>query len=180
VAILTPQTSLPWIDDSPDAWDSVTVAGMRLPGLCVVDAKRVNRVDHKTEVGVTGSAPTVVGWDSCTIKLTWRIWLGLHLNQAKGIVHLLAPHRANAKPVDFYHPSTAELGIKSVLLDEIGNWKLASASEGRVLERVISFKEWTRLAAKVETSKVSITDGIKGAFSTGPATRPTPPKKSGP
>lgn len=117
----------------PEAWDYALIAGLATPGLCEITGASLKRKwDVQKAVGSSGPATIYHGDDSQDFKMKISFFSGV-LGQTDveqraywedSIMPLLlaAPSGATAAALDFSHPATNALGIKSVSVKEIGQY----------------------------------------------------------
>lgn len=107
---------------TPNAWDVVRVAGVICPGYCQIRGfERKWCWDKKTGKGAQGTTTTYTGKPAVTGEISFFLWTGLHFQQWESFRPLFKydPTRKNIQAVDVFHPSLADLEIKSLVCEEI-------------------------------------------------------------
>jgi hypothetical protein len=114
---------------APEAWDTVTLAGIALPGLCKVDVERERTVDVKKPSGADGAVTTDKGAKPAKVKITWLLWDDVDENaaeelwaQAQEIMAVLEPRPGAVKapvPLDIAHPMAALRSVRSVVITKV-------------------------------------------------------------
>lgn len=130
---------------NPQAWDTVTVAGMKSPGLIPKGGLRCPRKfkwDTKEGKGAQGGTSTFVGRPLPDGSLKLQFWLTAHFLEWSFFLPLLKydPTKRAPSAVDIYHPSLADLDISSIVVDEIGN--IEHAGDG-LYEVEVKFHEYS-------------------------------------
>jgi hypothetical protein len=129
-----------WLDEflaendlsPPGAWDRITIAGKKLPGLAIVNADSQFKVDPKKSPGKSGATPTFHGRRPADIDIQVIIWTEDQLDELTEQLVVLwpaEPDRKKPQPVDVYHPSLALLGIKSMYLTQVSGLKPGPVSK---------------------------------------------------
>ncbi len=169
---LTTSSAVPFWGDAPDSWESVIVAGWRLPGVCAIDGKVRRRHDKKSTAGTNGSTVTYIGDDQAEFTVTVRLWTAEQLSAYAKLVGYLrsmvlssteASRLSISKaetlidnrqksltlyskfpiaPVDVVHPVLSLHGIKSAHVLEYGFPKPKGDAAQGVYEASIRFLEY--------------------------------------
>lgn len=127
---------VPFWGDDPGAWDAITIAGVRLPGIAEVDGDVELRVDLKETPGAKGAKHSLLGWKPSQVTVTVRVWTADQLELWAAIAKQLRPLIAKGgtnqpKPVDIYHPNLEIFGIHQVTVTKIGFLKpVGDVSQG--------------------------------------------------
>lgn len=109
---------------NPQEWDFVRIGGIPSPGKCdVSEFKRAFEWDVKKGKGVLGGTVTFVGKPPAKGSVKFFLWTDSHFSQWATFRNLLKydPTKKQAQAVDIYHPSFADIGIHSVVVESIGN-----------------------------------------------------------
>lgn len=85
----TSSSGVPFWGDAPESWDTVSIAGWSLPGLCRVGGKVKRRVDSKKAAGVNGKRITYVSDDVAEFSVTVRMWTADHLKTYEKLLKFL-------------------------------------------------------------------------------------------
>ena len=138
--------------ENPDAYDVVTIAGIDSPGLAQVgDVSREYEWDVKVGKGAFGSTTTFTGRVPAEFSVLFTLWKSAHFGQWSRFVKRLKydPTKirynietrwvSGVDAVGIYHPSLAQLDIKSVVIKKING--LSHKGKG-VYEASIEFLEW--------------------------------------
>jgi hypothetical protein len=151
--------------DFAEAWDIATCAGVDSPGVIppggISGAKRTYKYDVKTGKGTAGSTTTFVGKPPSPFTIKFEAWTPAHFSAWGSFLPLFKYNTVSkvGQAFDIFHPSLADLDIKSVVVTDIGQW----VSEGGGLwSRTIEFLEY------FPASKKSIVSTPTGSKSTAP------------
>lgn len=188
--------AVPFWGDAPESWESVVVAGYRLPGVCAIDGKVRRRHDRKQTPGTNGSTVTYIGDDQADFTVTVRMWTPEHLDSYAKLVDYLRAMvvgsteasklslsateklidqrqknlRAYSKfpiaPVDISHPTLSLYGIKSAHVLEYGFPKPKGDASVGIYEATIHFLEYVP-GAKGGTSTPKQSVDLVKRFGTG-------------
>jgi hypothetical protein len=108
--------AVPFWSDSPDAWDTVVIAGRSLPGICKMKGKIVRRVDRKNSTGTNGATITYVGDDVAEFEVTVRMWNDTHLASYAALIAFLrdrqSPDDANGLGATIASGASSKLVVK--------------------------------------------------------------------
>jgi hypothetical protein len=167
----TAAAAVPFWGDSPESWETVVIAGYRLPGVCTLDGKVRRRHDKKNTAGTNGSTVTYVGDDQAEFSVTVTMWTSEHLDTYGNIIDFLrsmtsaelttrsltsSEHQASSKknttsrpfskfpvvPLDLVHPVLSLHRIKSAHVIEYGFPKAKGDASSGIYEAVIRFLEY--------------------------------------
>lgn len=116
---------------NPRAWDVVRIGQVASPGVCEVgEFKRAHEWDVKKGKGTFGSTTTFVGRPPAKGPVKFYLWdngtLGTghnHFREWDAFRQLLKydPTKKSVQAVDIYHPSLADIDIRSVVTESVGN-----------------------------------------------------------
>ena len=138
--------------ESPEAYEVVTIAGIDSPGLAQVQSiNRSYQWDVKVGKGAFGSTTTFTGRVPAEFSVLFTLWRSAHFAQWSRFVKRLKydPTKirynietrwvSGVDAVGIYHPSLAQLDIKSVVVKKING--ISHKGKG-VYETSIEFLEW--------------------------------------
>ncbi len=112
LASLVSAGSVPFFSED-EQWNTVTVDGEELPGLCSVSGKGIEyHLDQKKSPGTNGSAIANMGRKSAEIEVTLRMWMPEHLETFQRILNNLR----NRKIPEFKRPPLEAGGTGGVSL----------------------------------------------------------------
>lgn len=146
---------------NPQAWDFITVAGVNSPIIKgKLDCKRTYKWDVKEGKGTQGATETFVGVPPVKFSVTFYLYLVDDFRKWDEFRALLTydPTKKDASAVDIYHPSLADIGVKSVVVESIGAVTYEGNGEYNV---TVEFLEYTvpPKASAVSTPKKSDAQG---------------------
>lgn len=110
-------STIPFWGDAPDSWNTLIMAGRRLPGIARVGGAAFDiRVDRATVPGVHGEKQTTLGREPCDPEIEVQLWTAAHLQAFVEIVALFLPKSKTAlpPPVDVIHPALAMFRVRAV------------------------------------------------------------------
>jgi hypothetical protein len=96
------------------------------PGVIMVNGiegfHRKTDWDKKKGKGAKGATSTVVQEPPAEGSFTFLLWEPQHWDEWAAFIPLLkiSPDKSNVQGISIYHPSIADLGISSVVVDEVG------------------------------------------------------------
>jgi hypothetical protein len=155
---------------NPESWFVVTIAGVASPGICLVTGfKRSAEWDVKKGKGTVGATITYVSKPPAKGSIEFQAWLPRHWDDWDDFLPLFQydPTKKAVQAVDIFHPALADVGIVSVVTEDIGAWE----HKGQGLySRTVSFLEY---APPPAASAVSTPAGAKA--DTPAASAGTPP-----
>lgn len=127
--------SSPSWEQSPDAWDSVTLGGLLLPGVCQVRVKPNRRIDKKQASGSKGAAIVDKGPGLAKVDIRW-CFTASEWDAVQVAAAAIFPYKNTPQPLDIIHPITVLWGIKSIFIEDIEaddpddhglcDWKIAA------------------------------------------------------
>lgn len=137
---------------NPDVYDSITIAGIRSPGLAQVQSvSRSYSWDVKVGKGAFGSTTTFTGRVPAEFSVLFTLWRSAHFAQWSRLCSRLKYNPAKIRynietrwvsgvdAVDIFHPSLAQLDINAVVVKKING--LTHKGKG-VWNTSIEFLEW--------------------------------------
>lgn len=110
----------------PQAWDTLSVAGVQSPGIIppggVSGAKRTYKYDIKVGKGVKGSTTTFVGVPPAPFTVKFQLWTAKHFARWDLFRDLLKydPTKKALQAFEVFHPKLSEVDITSVVTTDIG------------------------------------------------------------
>jgi hypothetical protein len=110
--------------ENPQSWDAFQAGQITAPGICEVsEFKRAHEFDVKKGKGTYGATVTFVGRPPAKGSVKFLLWLPRHFTEWDAFRPLLKydPTKKSVQAVDVYHPSLADIDIKSVVVESIGN-----------------------------------------------------------
>lgn len=118
-----PTGQIPFPGSAPDAWDTVVLAGIALPGIATVAGFMEQRVHKKQSPKKHGQTVTFLGWAAAPVDVKLQVWTpdqwdALLVVMKKILVPL--PKKGIPPPVSIAHPSLTSLGISSVYVMKVG------------------------------------------------------------
>lgn len=105
------------------AWDAVEVGGVEAPGICILSGwKRAHEWDQKKGKGGLGATITFVQRPPAKGSIEFLLWLPSHFVEWKEFRQQFKydPTKQEPQAVDIYHPSLDDIGIHSVVCEDIG------------------------------------------------------------
>ena len=173
-----------------EAWDTLTLGGVRFGGLAVVsgDAFR-KKIDKRRAAGADGARLVDKGFDLVEITITLTAWLPEHAAQIESLAQLVAPRggpTSRRRALDVAYPSLAFAGITQVY---VTGATLPVADEGKVTWtiRATEYREpparntTTRATPPAQTSdRADIDPEIAATFRNNPIPTPSSSGAAGP
>lgn len=117
--------SVPFWNDEPDLWDTVSIDGRPLPGKAEVEHSLGRKLDDQSPPGADGANIRDKGYKLAKISVELTLWTAQQLEEyADAIFRLSARRRASQRSVHtIQHPSLFLHGISRVYLEEIEGLK---------------------------------------------------------
>ena len=116
---------IPYWWASPEAWDTLVLAGAPMPGVARVAVARTRRVEVKGARGQDGADYTLTGYDPAEITISLTIHTEAQFEEAVNLLDAIGPGVATAKKakslaVDIAHPCT-QIGapISAMIIESI-------------------------------------------------------------
>ena len=135
-----------------DAWDEITIAGIRFLGLAKVDgAKRAVRVDERNRRGANGASLSIHGRTLASPKITLSAWDAAAVAQLDVIAERVFPVDRSARhdAVAVAHPALAFHGIEQVLVVEVDG---PEVDDENLTTLTLSCREYRPPAARTGTA----------------------------
>lgn len=112
----------PFLD--PQAFDVVKIAGVECPGICVLTGfARSAEWDIKKGRGTKGGTATLSQLPPSKGSIEFSLWTDAQFefwNTTYRKLFIVDPTRKGGSAMDIYHPALAEIGVHSVVVEEIG------------------------------------------------------------
>jgi hypothetical protein len=111
------------LSDSAGPWDSLYLAGERVPGIVVPPGGGLERsIDVKKSKGSKGAIVTYNGDDPANIEWDVLIWTPSQWSRFQDMMPLIQPRKPDEypPPLEAGHPALALVGIKSIFFTRIG------------------------------------------------------------
>ena len=107
---------------NPQAWDTITVAGITSPICQIGEFKRAHEWDVKRGKGSDGATITFTGRPPAKGSVKFLLWTPAHFTLWQQFVPLFKydPTKKAPQPVDVYHPALDDIQLKSVVTESIG------------------------------------------------------------
>jgi hypothetical protein len=150
----------PFWADSPRIWDTIVIAGHKLPGKATPTGELGAKVDMQAVPGKDGASMSHLGYDPAQVDVTLTFWEEAHLREFEALVPILRPRKgAPAKPVSVEHPALALYGIRALHVMKLG--LLEPGQQSGTYEVKIQFAEYYPEATRNQVTKGTTTH--KGA-----------------
>ena len=173
-----------------EAWDTLTLGGIRFDGLAVVSGDAFKKkIDKRRAAGADGARIVDKGFDLVELTLTLTAWLPAHVAQIESLALLVAPRggpTSRRRALDVAYPSLAFAGITQVY---VTGATLPVADEGKVTWtiRATEYREpparnaTTRATPPAQTSdRADIDPEIAATFRNNPIPTPSSSGAAGP
>lgn len=173
-----------------EAWDTLTLGGVRFGGLAVVSGDAFKKkIDKRRAAGADGARIVDKGFDLVEITLTLTAWLPEHAAQIESLALLVAPRGgppSRRRALDVAYPSLAFAGITQVY---VTGATLPVADDGKVTWtiRATEYREpparntTTRATPPAQTSdRADIDPEIAATFRNNPIPSPSTSGAAGP
>lgn len=137
---------------SGDAWDEITIAGVRFLGTVeVTGAKRAVRVDERNRRGANGASLSIHGRTLASPKLALKAWDAEGVAQLEVIAERVFPVDRSARhdAVAVAHPALAFHGIEQVLVVEVDG---PEVDDENLTTLTLSCREYRPPAARTGTA----------------------------
>lgn len=133
-----------WADNNfaeADAWNTVRLGSVQLPGLCSVKVKKGRHLDTKKAKGQDGYKSTDNGATEGEVDIELTIATREQWKEWQRIRPLIDPNRPGAtrNPLEIRHPEAADRGVQNVYVVDIEG-SPPSARSGKKYR--IKCKEW--------------------------------------
>jgi hypothetical protein len=146
---------------SDHPWDIVTMAGLKLPGICeVANGLTEIGIDMKHPDGADGSTITVKGYKPGKFDISCTVWTAAQWTALQGVIATVwrkpkKKTKLQDAAFDIHHPALQLLGVTSCVVESISYPKPGSF-EG---SKVITFKCLQNVRAGKKSAKKTVGDG---------------------
>lgn len=145
---------VPFWDDAPDAWDTLSLGGTTMPGLATVQGRVSRKMDTRSRAGADGARVRDRGYEPAHLEIHIKVWTREQLQELTEV--LAALHPRNVTP-----PSSArERRVVRArdraareYAEEIHRQNVAIAVEGEAAQ---DKEELSRLEAAVATERSNV------------------------
>jgi hypothetical protein len=151
-----PPSGTPAPEESPTAWDQLSMAGVLFLGLAMPDGHTGNKVDVKKHGGRDGGRVTDKGAEAAEFQIHFRFWNKLTWQSWDQLFALINPQRPVEQrgPVDVFHPALEQRGINRVYVKSVTFPKRQANGEWQATATVI---QWLQSAADRQGRSVTRT-----------------------
>jgi hypothetical protein len=116
--------SIPFWDgteEEADVWDSCSLGGLELPGLCDVEVEPKRKLDVQEGSGTDYDTTVDKGQRSAEVKVIWQVFEREQWVKAQEIVPKLWPvaGKGTATPLALSHPKAALFRIDAMVIEKI-------------------------------------------------------------
>jgi hypothetical protein len=176
-------SSIPFWEDSPGLWDTVTIGGYTLPGIASVKGDVTRRVETANVVGEDGTRATDLGYGGAQVTVTLQLWRQADLDAYVQIAEHIRP-RLGGKPdaLDVLHPALAAVGIRSLIVFRLGlpeKTQQKGVYEVQIeLQEFVPQKKGTVKAITTSAASTDVSDSLSTmvtAQDKAPSAKPPPP-----
>jgi hypothetical protein len=114
-------SGVPHWDDESDAWDSLTIGGLDVPGTFKVTVTKSRKIDVKNAPGSHGAVVTDQGYQPAKVKIRWIVNTVAEWETTQEVLSDIEPRpgKAQAQALAIGHPTLATRGITSVIIEKI-------------------------------------------------------------
>jgi hypothetical protein len=144
--------------DDPESWNTVVLAGIKVPGLAKVVGNVSRKLDVKNAKGVDGATVTDDGADPSKIEITILLRSRAEWASFQQLIPLLNPNvkKGTAAAIDVSYPSLSLYGIRQMYVEEMSTPVDGSVSQTK--EVTIRGMGWLPPPAKPKSSKSATPD----------------------
>ena len=97
----TDTSSIPFWGESPEVWDSVSLGGVEIPGLCRVAGTGMRlRKKSSRAAGNDGASVSMLGLDVVSFSIEVKLWTQAHLEAFQEIIRLAKPRKKAVKKTE--------------------------------------------------------------------------------
>jgi hypothetical protein len=153
----------PWWYDAPEIWDTVTVQGVALPGICKVSGTGPKRkLESNSPPGSDGARLRDRGYGEGLFTITVRIWTRQQFNDwEQANLFLIAQRGAQRVALDVVHPVLSNAGIRQAYF-EFATLLEESHPRG-VYQSVITMRQF-KLPTAVPQRAVQANSTVQASF----------------
>ncbi len=178
VPVAPAASAVPFWGEAPDAYDTVVLAGVALPGIATVKGHIEQRVKRKTLKGSHGQTFTFQGWGAAEIAISLALWTKEHWTSFDDLVsRILYPplKRGAPAPLSVSHPFLTVLRVRTLYV-----LKIFAPEEKRKHLYEVKLACAQFLPDELRASSVSTNTQVYNLLDHGPgalaAPNPIPPK----
>jgi hypothetical protein len=170
---------IPFPDDDPAAWDTVTIGKQDFPGVVEPDGSKGRKIETRSPRGGDGATLSDNGYEpakfTITLKLAtreeWALWCK--------IAPLIDPRRKGSlrTPFDVVHPVFADVNVTQIYVEKV--YAVKRQPDGLLIKR-LDVVEWfpAPTAAKATSSPATGASKIAAEGQKAFIGPPTPPAPS--
>jgi hypothetical protein len=117
-----PTGSIPFWGSAPDAWDTVVLGGVALPGIATPSGWLEQRLFKKRSPKKHGQTVVFNGWGAAQVEVRLEIWTPDQWEAFVGVVKRIVippPKKGVPPPLSISHPAVAVLGVTAVHVEKI-------------------------------------------------------------
>lgn len=121
--------TIPWLDDAPDAWNTVKLGGLAVPGIARVGVKPSQEVEIKKPKGKHVGSTTRQGYNAARVTIKVTVWTPEQFAELRTLIASIWPAARAMKqagepakvdgPIPVSHPKTQLWGINAITLLDI-------------------------------------------------------------
>ncbi len=82
---------IPFWDDAPGAWETLSLGGVTLPGLAFVSGRVARKMDTRSRAGADGATVRDRGYEPAQIEIHVKVWTAEQLEQLEQILATIHP-----------------------------------------------------------------------------------------
>ena len=159
----------------PTRWDVVKISGVTCPGYCEISGfDRGWGWDVKSGKGAQGTTPTYTSKQECEGDVTFYLWTGAHFVAWETFrpLFLYDPTKTTTlQAVSIFHPSLADLGIKSVVTRKLSPIRHLGENLYSVVAKLLAYEPPPKDSAVATPTSATTGSGVN----TKPPPAPTDP-----
>lgn len=133
-------SSVPFPQDDPDAWDTVELGGIALPGICRVSVRRSNELDVKKPKGKDGSSITFQGKNPAKVVIFCSVSTAQEFRDLRAALDLIQPQADGPGGVPISHPKCTFWRIPSVFIEDFEDTDNQKGDEVTVKISAVEFR----------------------------------------
>jgi hypothetical protein len=145
---------VPFWDDAPGAWDTLSLGGQTMPGLATVQGRVGRKMDTRSRPGADGARVRDRGYEPARLEIHVKVWTP---EQLRELINLLAQlHPRNVTPPSTADGSRAERRVQRAA-QQVADAK-AAADEGplpSVAESISNRQEIARLEGELAEARAA-------------------------
>lgn len=89
---------IPFWDDAPAAWDTLSLGGLTMPGLASISGRVARKMDTRSRAGADGATVRDRGYEPAQLEIHVKVWTREQLAELEEAIRLLHP-RGVTQPV---------------------------------------------------------------------------------